>query len=72
MIPVRYVYKGQMIGSGHMTVIPRTGDFYEHQPSGMIFRVEAVMFKTVMSGDTGVIIYLTDVTAETESKLRVY
>jgi hypothetical protein len=69
---IRYVYKGKMIGGGYMNVIPRTGDFIEYQTSGKIFKVEAVMFKIVLSGDTGAIIYLTDVMSETEDKLRNY
>lgn len=72
MIQVRYVYKGQMIGSGYMTVIPRTGDFIEWQAADRIFRVEAVMFKVVLSGDTGAIIYLKDILEKTEEMLRKY
>ena len=69
---IRYIYKGRIIGDGHMTTIPRTGDFIEWQALGKIFRVESVMFKIVLSGDTGAVVYLTDVMSETEEKLRKY
>ena len=72
MMQVRYVYKGQMIGNGYMTAIPRTGDFIEWQAADKILKVEAVMFKVVLSGDTGAIIYLKDVMDKTEEMLRNY
>lgn len=69
---VKFVYRGQMIGGGNMDIIPRVGDFFEYQLLSKMFKVEAVMFKVVLSGDTGAIIYLVDVLATTEAKLRTY
>ena len=69
---VRYVYRGKIVGHGYMTVIPRTGDFIEWQATDRILKVEAVMFKVVLSGDTGAIIYLKDIMDKTEEMLRNY
>ena len=69
---VRYVYQGKIIGNGHMTVIPRVQEFIEFQTLGVIFKVKAVMFKVLLSGDTGAIIYLIDIMDETENMLRNY
>lgn len=69
---VRYVYNGKIFGCGYMTIIPMVGDFIEHQQSGIIFKVKAVMFKVLLSGDTGAIIYVTDIMEETEKMLRNY
>lgn len=69
---VRYVHRGKIIGDGYMTVIPRTGDFIEWQVVDRIFKVEAVMFKVVLCGDIGAIIYLVDVMPGTEENLRKY
>ena len=69
---VRYVYNGTLIGSGWLQTIPREGNFVEFQTVHKIFVVTDVMFKTVLNGDVGVLIYLSDIRPEKEHKLRNY
>lgn len=69
---VTYVYKDTIIGGGNLQIIPREGDFFEIKAFRTIYKVEAVMFKTILSGDVVAIIYLRDIMPETERKLRNY
>jgi hypothetical protein len=69
---VRYIYDGHIVGSGYLQVIPIEGNFVEFQEIGKIYRVTSVMFKTLLSGDVAAMIYLCDITPETEHRLRNY
>ena len=69
---IRYIYKGRIIGSGHLQNIPIEGNFVEFQEIGRIFKVTDVMFKTLLTNDVAVMIYLCDITPETERRLRNY
>lgn len=71
-MPVRYIYKGNIVVAGDLTQIPRKGDFIEIQSWDMIFKVDAVMFKTLLDNHVVAMIYLTDVSVETEKQLRNY
>lgn len=71
-MPVRYIYKGNIIVTGNTTQVPREKDYIEIQQWDMIFKVDAVMFKTLLDGSVGALVYLTDVPIETERKLRNY
>lgn len=67
-----YIYNGRVIARGNLQIIPHEGNFIEFQAEGLIFKVNAVMFKTVLNGEVGVIIYLIDVMGATERYLRDY
>ena len=69
---VRYIYNGQIVGGGYLTHIPIEGNFVEFQEIGKIYRITSVMFKTLLNGDVAVMIYLGDITPETEHRLRNY
>lgn len=70
-MPVKFVYKGSICGSGNCHQLPRTGDFFKI--NGYIFKVETVMFCqeacTTINNVSGVI-YLADIMAETEKRLK--
>ena len=69
-MPVKFVYKGRVCGGGNCNQLPRAGDFYS--TNGCIFKIEAVMFCQGVStfNNISAVIYLTDVTLETEKKLK--
>lgn len=69
---IRYIYQGEIIGYGDMPVIPQEGQFIEFQAANKIWIITDVMFKTVLSGDVCVMIYISDITSEKEHKLRNY
>lgn len=71
-MPVRYIYKGNIVVEGKLTQIPRKGDFIKIQYWDMIFNVDAVMFETLLDNHVVAMIYLTDVSVETEKQLRNY
>ena len=66
---VKFVYKKRTCGGGFMTSIPRVGDFIKINSE--ICKVESVLFEIIGTNATA-IIYLVDIMAETESKLRYF
>ena len=71
-MPVKIIYKGTVCGSGNFHQLPRTGDFFK--ANGYIFEVEAVMFcqgEGTVNNVSGVL-YLKDIMASTENKLKYY
>ena len=69
---VNYVYDGRIIAKGNLVSVPREGDFIEFQAADKICMVEATLFKVLLDGSVGAIIYLTDIMPKTETKLRSY
>lgn len=69
-MPVKFIYKGSIFGSGNMHQLPRTGDFF--RANGYIFKIEAVMFCNEVGTGNNMsgVIYLTDVMSETEKRLK--
>lgn len=71
-MPIKYIYKKQVVGIGTLMQIPRVGDFIEIEFGLAIFKVEAIMFRTLINHSVEVMIYLADIMSETEQKLRDY
>lgn len=67
-MPVKFVYKGNLIGNGNMHNPPHTGDFFK--ANGDIYRIEAVMFSNGPDGNMFAVLYLVDVMPATEEKLK--
>ena len=72
MMKVFYIYEGKIIGEGTLTHIPQVGNYVEFQTIDTIFKITEIMFKTVLSGDVCVMIYVRHTFPEVEEKLRNY